>query len=310
MTDHARLRQLRDGDRRVWLGRLAWFAVLDANVPHATVAASLNAAGLSEFTPPPPCDDDVFRRVWRNGQRRQVDTARDGVKENLLVREVARAGGKIMKKLVVETVNSKGEKLSFRQVADVRFDTDTPDDVLVTWHHEHVATATLAAELAADYERLRGHVNGNAVRAIIRSVLDSGLAISVRPGGGVYFVAEERSAGIEALEAAINPLPGCSLHSLPLIDDRRQREMLRAAYEAETIGEIDRTIDELIDLANADQPISPAKFTSLNERRQQLVDKTNEYSALLGNALQTTATRLDIYGREMSRLLGKVKKAS
>lgn len=296
-------------DRRVWLGQLTWFGVTETTVRHADLAAKLEARGLHDFIPAAPKDDDVFRRTFFNGQRRHYETDDPEVMENHLLRQVGRKDGVIVKRIVIETVDTSGHKLGYREAIDIRFDSSKPSEILVKplGDDEDSRAWELASTLGAEYHAARGCVDARAVRDIIRQVLAACMAVPVRTGGGVYFVPMDRIAMLDSLEAVAAELPDCMVHSLPLIDDKRQRDMLQRAVEAETVDEIDRIVEEIAAIVKSGKKVSTRQWGAFAARHRAVTSRTKEYSGLLEQTLEQTDDRLRILGMEMANLLSAME---
>lgn len=306
-TDFAE--KAREADRQTWLGRLAWFSVESHTIRHDTLKAELKKDGLERFCPKEPRDDDVFRRIFYNGQRRHVPTDNPDIFERLLVREVVRAEGRIVKRIVIETVNSSDESLGFREAVNLTYVSDSPGQIGIDYigGAENTRGWDLAAELSGEFESLRGCVDARAVREVVRQVLASASATSVRPGGGVYFVPPAHGELLDALESTASRLPGCTLHTLPLVSEKKQADMLRAAFETESIEAVNETMAEISGLLASDRKVSMRKFTALATRHRTLVDRTKEYSDLLEQTLESTDDRLHILGLEMTELMKRAE---
>lgn len=288
-----------------YLGRIVFVTVSDSSVHHTTLAAQLKATGLERFTPRPPCDADVFRRVFQNGQRRQHDTDDPNVTIKLLVRPVQTGGGKVYKQIVVEQVDAEGHHLGYTPAVEVAFDPEHPGNLVVSLLDMDADSRAmrLASELSAQYREEVGSVNGQAVRDVIKRSLESALAISIK--GGVHFVMEANADLVDAVERFASHLPGCDVHSLPLIDTGKQRDMVKRAYEDETVGELDRLTAELRELAGKDTAPSARVVATLTARRVRLVEKLGGYSDLLEENLSLTEHKLKILEARMGQLVSK-----
>src|SRR5918996_2030849 len=89
------------------------------------------------------------------------------------------------------------------------------------------------------YAAGRHRHNSYAVRELIRRELTLANATLVRPTGGVYFVMRTNAPALDKVLLLGEQLEGTSVHALPLIDDAKQRQMVREAVENETVLEID-----------------------------------------------------------------------
>lgn len=282
------------------LGELCWYTVAEAlKIKHAAFLALCTQHGLEEYAPKMPKDVDVFRRACTKAQRKRVPVPNTDVFENIMVRDVKSAAGHFWKHIVVETVDGDNRRLDHEAVIEVHFDPDTPDALEFTHLMTHRSTAVqeVAQAIGAGYTEWRGMVYGYSVREFIRAVVMSTGATVVRPSGGVYFVMEPKLDTIAKLDEIVThfaeklPDGDLILHTVPLIDDARQREMLRAAVEAETAADIDKFVKEIDELL-ADDRATDARFAELASRKNALKAKTEEYATLLSDTLGGTELRM------------------
>lgn len=288
------------------LGYLLWYSVSSLRVTHADAAARLEAVGLKEFVPGFPADSDVFRRVFENGSRRSFDTSMEGVTENLLVRDVVRKGERLVKRIVSEIVDAGGERLSYDEVVDVTFNKNHPDGVEVKALAENDNALNFARSLATEYHSTRGCIGAQAVREIIRRTLEESMATSVRENGGVFFVGPDYLDKLQALEGFCEQIDGAVVHPLPLLDDVKQREMVKRALEAEVTEEVIKLQVEVVGLLNQEGEIGSSKFKSYHKRFLYVNRKIKEYKDLLTEQTDVAGDRLEILSKQMGALLNKV----
>jgi hypothetical protein len=145
-----------------------------------------------------------------------------------------------------------------------------------------------------------------AIREAARKALENHLmGTRVRPGGGVYFINVDKSDKLEAVDHVINSVPDASFHILPLVDDKRQREMLKSSFEDESIEETKRLIDEITGILKSGDDISAKKFGMLHDRYSSQREKLTEYKNLLNDALELSSTALDVCSAQIAQLLDK-----
>lgn len=302
-------------DRSILLGRLMWYAVTtDTLIDHKTIVQELHRVGLTSAIPPYPKDHNVFRRITTTVQRRKEPTTTEGVFENWLVRDVATRGEMtIVRRVVVETVDKAGRRLDYRQVADIMFDRGT-STLTYAWINGFDDTTDpvagqMISEVTKQYKTWRGKLNHYAIREWIRkTIIDMG-AIAVRPSGGVYFLREDHADNVEALESFVAALPGSNeCHSLPLVDDKKQRQMLHRALEAETSDAIDGLITEIRTIRK-DGKVTPKRFAEILGESKRLRSKTAEYAKLLETSLGEIDSRIDILQKSTMGIAGLQKKS-
>lgn len=299
--DH--LERMLQADQRLLLGYLTWYSVSDVKVSHGDVVRALVAAGIDTNLPLPPKDADVFRRVCTKAEKKRVPTAEDGVFENYLVRDMNADTDKVYRRVVVEKVDAKGHKLGYEQLYDITFDKASAKITERKLGPANVVAEDVVRAVKQNFATDRGTLNSYAVREWIRHFILSLSATQVRPGGGVYFVSEDKYDKVQALEKFCQAMgTGVDFHYLPLVDDKKQREMLHRAFESEAADEIDGMLGEIADIRAAGRKITQSRYEDFLRKYHILTDRATEYGELLEEKLSTTHSRLEIFMRSMVEL--------
>lgn len=293
-----------------FLGRLCWYSVAESVlVDHEEVFKILVTSGLGAHVPKPPGDADVFRRVSTGAARKRVATSNPEVFENYLVRDLP--GTKIItRRIIRETVDSKGKRLSYDEVAELTF--VKRDGTLGCRHDLLRGTDSVVGKNICDavrtrFDAERGALNSYGIRGTIRAVLDAAHATNVRyPTGGVYFVAEEHVRKLDGLERLADKIEGVSIHALPLIDDTKQRDMLKRAFEAESVDAIDALLTEITGLRQSGARITTDRYAGYVTALNDLGEKAREYAELLDEGMHTTRSRIKIFQKAVIGLKGQV----
>lgn len=295
----------RHTDRATWIGTICWYTVHETQVKWTDLRDALQANGLQTLCPREPRNEDVFRRLTPNGHRKRVSTSNELIHVNYLIRQVSRGGGSCLKHIVAEYVDTEGETLEFEDVQALRYDGEK--DVLATWPLGvgDVTAMEIAADIVREFHVTKGRVDANALRKLIRTCLIEARATTVRSTGGVYFVMSNYVDKVDALESVADVIPGMMVHSLPLQDDKKQRDMLRQAYEAETTEEVDRMLGEIAELLTREN-VTPDAYARLSAHFTELTARNQEYIDLLEDTLDNAGSKLSIYRAQMTQLLRKV----
>jgi hypothetical protein len=297
-----------ESSREAWLGELVWFTVPDATrISHDDLLVALKECALEDFAPPRPQDDDVFRRVCTAHQRKKVETPDPDVFENYLIRDVKRSGGKCTKQIVVEQVNGANKRLSYAPAVQLEHDKSTGQVIIeeLDTAEDSTQALNLAELIVQNYKHDRGTLNSMGIRWLLRTVLERSDATIVRPSGGIYFVSimwADRVASLEKLGEKI----GITVHPCPLLDDKKQRAMLRAAFKAETVDEIDKMLGEIDTMLKGDE-VPERKYLDMYNRMQAITARTGEYAELLEEEFGNAEFRMDILQKKTKQLLNHVK---
>lgn len=301
--------RLSNYDPSTFLGRLCWYVVTeDSYVDHAEFCRSLISNNLNDHLPPAPRASDVFKRSCTAAQVKRVPTAQPTVFVNYLIREVGKDPDNIWRRLVAETVDTEGRTLGYEEVAELHFFRPTQKITIkpMVATLDPAADAVIA-EVENQFLAWNNTLTPYAVRELIRKILRGFNATVLRDG--VYFVREVHAEKVDALEAIVAILPGGSnFHSLPLLDDRKQRLMLKQAFEDESIGEVDRLLGEMRTVMT--QPtakITSDRFADFKLQYDALRSKVADYSDLLDEAMENTASRLEILNQAIFEIMGRIK---
>jgi hypothetical protein len=301
---------LKKYDSEMFLGRLAWYNVTELSfIDHAEFCKALVSYGLDTILPPAPRPSDVFKRACTASQRKKVPTSEPRVFNNYMIREVGKDVDNIWRHLVREQVDTEGHVLSYEAVYELHFfrPTITVKSKRMGNGIDHVADDVVDS-MKSRFKELDNLLTPMAVRHFLRKTLEALHATTVRPSGGVYFLREDHATIITALEDVIGQLPvGSSFHSLPLIDDTKQRSMLKRAFEDESIGEVDSLLGEIAQIIKGKKQITADKYAEYKVEYDRLRSKVADYSDLLDEAMEATASRLEIMNDVLFDLVAQVK---
>jgi hypothetical protein len=294
----------------MYLGYLSWYSIAGVKVDHNDFTRSLLINGLDDHLPPVPRTPDIFKRVTTEAQVRRVPTSEEGVLENYLVRQVGKDNEAIWRRIVVERVDTGGRKLGYVEAYEFKFvrATSVIEVTAIAPEGTYPTADEMVQRVRTEFAAWANGLNSYSVREHIRSIFIRMHATAVRPAGGVYFVSSRHGDKMAALERLVAALPGnCAFHYLPLVDNTKQREMLKAAFEDESIGAIDALLMEIKDIRGSNKKITRDKFASYAEQYNTLRDKVLDYSNLLNDALDATGSRLEIFSESISELMNNVR---
>lgn len=292
------------------LGRLAWYSVPETKVNHANFVVGLHDFKLDQyFLPPPPRPSDVFRRACTANQKKHK--AGGGIKTNHIIKEVGKDKDFIWRQLIREKIDTNGHRIAFQPMIELLFDrkaesisTETlpqPDE-----EQPGPAENQIIEAIQNYFDEETNSLTSYAIRQAIVKILQRFSATVVRPSGGVYFVSEYYFDELTALESLINSVGSCSFHTLPLLDDKKQREMLKKSFEDESVELVDRSLEEIRKIMVENQTISSEKYASYFTDHKMLMEKTKEYASLLEEQMDLTSARLEVYQEQIYNLLERV----
>lgn len=306
-TDH--LVAMEEENPGLFLGKLAWYTV-----PESVEYDFVKFGELVTKHGPPvsinraPTPSDIFLRActYVAGKKQKLPQS-DGTYANYLIRKVGSDEDFVVKNVVREIVDEENHRLDLQVIGELRF-----HKRLYTIEGKPVLTDTefpqLVIEVKKYYIAKANLLTAYTIREGYRRALEGPMrSISVRTAGGVYFVPPSQSDALRGLEALSADIPGISFHVLPLLDDGNQREMLKAAFERDSVGELAKLMADVNTVLDEKGELTEKQMTAFQVRYTELRTRTKDYSELLDDALGNAAASLTLTKEVIKNALTKVK---
>jgi hypothetical protein len=303
-----------------FLGILCWYTVPESVwVNYYDYTSKALIAKAPVVIKKAPKAADVFLRACTSVESsfRRIPKVQENQEEsyiNYLVRNAGSDADWICKQVVAETVDKNEHQISFDIVGDLRFNKkshvivdDRPDapsgSYDINAHGLQVYSAEpsaiqgifnfdeLVTQIKAYYKEKEMLLTAYAVRESFRHALEGPLmALSVRSSGGIYFVGTNKFEGLAGLETLASELPGVGFHMLPLVDDNKQRTMIKEAFEDDAVGELEKLMGEIADTSK----MSVKQLVSFQERFFEHRSRNKEYSSVLQDNLEKSQATLKL----------------
>lgn len=314
-----------------FLGSLLFFSISNADVNLNNAHRDLKNLGLStdhmrqQLRPL-----DAFAKSSKRFEKKFKPA--NGIRSELLVRRVGEeTGPELFRWLVIErsTIEAGVKKqVSYDKVGELRFtkghrekgeyvghkvecmrDTDGGpgrDPVLLTAEEDHWLTEQLAT-FADNYDHLLNYMDSHAVRTFVREFIYGLSGVCVKESGGLYFVKQKHADDVSKLQSWVKSV-GSEFHSLPLLNLEDQRTMIAQAFEDEAVREVDSLMAEITKiLSDPSRKIEEKTFDAYGQRAAELTLKMKEYNEMLNCRTETAETQIQLYGRQMMKLAGRIK---
>lgn len=300
----------------MFLGRLCWYSIPDSVlITRTNFIAKLEDKGIDFGDIPEIRPVDVFKRGCTNSERNKYlpsDAEKgflgvtDDCHINFLFRNSGQDKSKVWRSLVREVVDSAGHTIDYTEIASLTYDraTKSIDNTFKVSYYLDVER-NIIYDVVTYFRTEAERITPYSIREFVRKGLEWEIhAIKVRPSGGIYFTQEQFSDTVTSLEAVINDIGG-SFHTLPLLDDSKQREMLKKAFEDESMDDANTLMSEIREIMVNGKIISNDRFVDIKERYNKLMVKVLEYSDVLGEAMEKTAYSLEIAEKQIAELYDK-----
>ena len=308
------------------LGSLVWYTLSEVDIPYERARKELEDRGLDTALLKPIRPIDAYRLATQ--ELKHSFPAVDGVKLNIMVRNVGHDSETAYRQIVCERVSTKKgqrRKLIYDPSAELIYHRGTRDkDGNISGDRVEVIKRTppgLEREMTTEqrawlderldalpgrFQHLRTHLGNHKVRNFVREYLYSLGAVAVRESGGVYFVRQSRNDELEKLGGWIHSI-GSAFHSTPLLDLVNQREMLARAFEEEAIKEVERLSGEIDKiLSDSGRKVREKTFDDYALRAAELTSKAKEYADMLDIRSEIAHKRIEQFKQKTMNLVDRI----
>jgi hypothetical protein len=309
-----------------FLGSLLWFSISQADVNLELARDELTRSGLDtralrKILRPV----DAFKKATREFAHKFKPV--DGIRSEIMVRPVGEDGEQAHRHLILERAQvqaGKKRRVFYEKVGEIVFNRGSKKNGEYTGFsvESRRTTMNLGVPLTddedawltghlADFEErfnhLLTHMDSHAVRSFVREYIDRLGGTCVKESGGLYFVAQEHVDEITALGRWVK-LIGSEFHSLPLLNLSEQRDMILAAFEDETVAELERLSVEVGKiLKEPGREIEEKTFDAYGEKAAYLARKIDEYGKMLGSRAERAATEQRIFAVQVMSLAPRIR---
>ena len=240
------------------LGDVIWWTLADARIPRDALIEVWTGSGLPvELLPEPPSTEKAFKSAVKEAQVGQLDR---------LIRLGKESPDEIVFAVVREQRLGDGS-LEYHQEARIRLDRQR--DVLET----DALTHDVVLAIRTRFDDLRTtHVADDVRRSVVRA-LASFAAVTLRPGGGVYWTPSPFAGQVRLLQEAVHKIGNSNMSVLPVH---------RSPESVQTLGDVARaSLEE--ELASLRGEIE-AFLAAPPERASTLVRRFDAFEALRSRA--------------------------
>ena len=280
------------------LGYIAWYTITKPQLTHDDIMQLVQDNGLDPvIVPKPPRAGDAFKRACRYSERLGLDIPYSPNTANFLIRPVAQTLEDIERHLVLEIIDPSGRKLTHHTAAELRFERNSGvlnvnvEQLSPDLQPLIVETLERFAVVLKDSTK---YVEAQVIRRMIRSQLEHMNAVLARSKGSVYFIPKKHRVLMEGLESFTQSCgAGSVFHSLPLVDDSKQQEFVKNAFEEGVHDQATQIITELAALTSQGKEITANAWNDYKTKLQALVSKANEYGELVDVELLQAKTELE-----------------
>lgn len=301
------------------LGHTVAWRFSGIEIQHADLSQRLTSAGFGAYIPDKPTPRKALRRaILEWSAARAAAGHGPAVKSGLA--DVADEGGGKAQRALIRVINSKttdfmvfvivaedidlgGYGLSLETDLRILLEKATGRLICTTQQSGNATTIQpapqLTAELAPYWEKYKSQHTSGDVSRVVRAIVGGLQSVTLRDGGGFYFVPLSQRAALERLRTFVDGLPVLAGHApfmlmLPQIDVQSARRQLAHAAHADFMDELGNMEKDLQRFVAA-KP-GTVKADTIAERLvafRRTRDKANAYLDLMGMRQESIVQRLD-----------------
>ena len=301
MLDLKKVAAVENANVQAVMGHLFWYSVGEDNYDREELRVTLLQNGFEESDLPNEIrSSDAFRRATKDIETKRASTDKEGVYKNYIVRNVASNGHFIQRNIVEETVDSKGQKLSYKESEAILLfnrDNENMSKAIVT-------AGGMAEELANEacrlFEIYKTCHNGQAIRYMANDILKTMSPTPVRPSGGVYFVPVNHENKLQRLVNLISSLNKGEAFMIPLINTDENHDML----QKKLLEHLHSTLTSCQELAKQnDVPV--AQFKMLANEAKRVITDLADYRGIVTDAQEKMDNYQELISGSIQTLLDK-----
>jgi hypothetical protein len=255
------------------LGDVIFWQLADARIDRTTLETLWKSAGLDlGLLPEEPTAERALKQAVREAQVGQRDR---------LIRLGLDTETEIVFAIVRERRDEQGN-VSYHQEARVHLDRST--EAITADDHGH----EIVKAVFASYSVLRTTHTSDDVRKAVVSALASWAAVTLRDGGGVYWVPTAYAAELRRLQGTIEKIGASRVHVLPVHQsadaDRALGEIATASLEAD-LAALKTEIESFVSV--------PPERASTLQRRLEAFDALRSRARLYRSVLNVQVVEID-----------------
>lgn len=238
------------------LGHLFWYSIGKQLIKREDLRDLLLDCGIDEgFMPKKIRAVDAFRRATQEAKCKKP-TQVPGVYKNYFVRDIYSDRDMIQRNIVVETVDQNGKKLDYDSDEGV-VKMDKATKTLITENQNNPTILDMIQEINERFHLYKELHSSQHLRVMVMGILKSLAPTPVRPNGGIYFVPESQTSGLNKLVRLCNMLNDSEGFKVAVVDSADNKNMVNKKLQDQA--------DEILQAAKNGRDL----------RKSQLVDLIN-----------------------------------
>lgn len=267
------------------LGFLVWYNVSkDACLSRDEFETLIESTSAPVQVMKPPKPANIFRRACEDiASKNNINN--DNESWDFLMRDLG-----YNEELVTRELIAKPYKGPLSESIVISTATFNKARKTIEWSDKPDLSLWMQSMLDAIKDKVNDFVNDNnnmlhslPIRESIRKSIEGNLrGLSVKVGGGLYFVPSTCYSGLIALVSMFDSIEGISIDSAPLIADDKQKKMIEVTISDYLETQIHEVLVNINELMNSHTKPTAKKLIEIGDTIDSLIDRKNTYSKIIG----------------------------
>ncbi len=285
-------------DTDMWLGSLCTSHIpSDFNVSLGEWMQGIEGTVIEDLTPTPPRNVDGFKRAVSSVRGKQIKIGERVWR--FMPRSAGHDEDDVYRNITIEELDAEDHVLTYDNAVEFVYNRHRQ----IISKSEQNKTLDIPAEVQLEienrvkqvhkaFDELGGYLGPVKIRQMIRNDIEGTMqGIAAKPDGGLYFVFPHHLERLEAIEKLLTDF-GCYFGIIPLVRDDKRRDMMRKAFEDESMASCRRLMQEMKELLDDNKSVTVKRAQALHKEYLKLQTKLASYSDHLGSAMEETGTAL------------------
>lgn len=275
------------------LGHLMCFSVGKQLVKRDDLLTTLTQSGLEEsWMPNPIRSSDAFRRATKEIETKK-STATANVFENYLIREVFSDKDQIQRNIVVETVDQTGKRLDYDSQAGVI--TPNKKDDSLTFVTSNDMARELSEEAEKKFKVYKDYYSAQQLRVMVGKILQSLAPTPVRPNGGIYFIPDSHTEGLNKLVKFTSSLENSEGFKVPIVNTYDNQQMVNK--------KLSEHLENILSECRSSEHLRKSQVKDLVNQANAVIKDYRSYKNIVQNEADQFEERILLIKSEVTKLI-------
>lgn len=275
------------------LGNLFWYSVGKQLIKVDELELKLTQSGLPiDWMPNPIRAVDAFRRATKESETKKA-TGTAGVFKNYLVREVFSDKDMVQRNIVIETVDQSGKRLDYESEAGI-MRLDKKGKNLITISDDDTVLG-LMQDVEQKYLLYRDFYSSQHLRVMVNKILQSLAPTPVRPNGGIYFVPDSHSDGLQKLVSFISSLENSEGFKVPVVDTFDNRNMVNKKLHDH--------MQEILNQCKGSEGLKKGQVKELIESANAVISNYRNYKGIVSSEAESLENQILLIRAEITKMV-------